>query len=157
MLSSLLEMEWVFKPIPHLEYTKDRKWANQARKKYWNGKNFPIPVNQKHTIRTFRLAWPHLFQIGSNFLQDRGIYPRVNPGHFISWKKKILTVYKGDAEKRPKSDIQSQSSMSKMNGIFFIFLGIINLGDQFWIEIFFSNFKFWAIYFLKWPPIFDLI
>ena len=39
MLSSLLEMAWVFKPIPHLEYTKDRKWVNQARMKFWNGKD----------------------------------------------------------------------------------------------------------------------
>ena len=33
-------------------------------------------------LSIYELAWPHLFQIKSFFLQDVGIFPTVNPGHF---------------------------------------------------------------------------
>ena len=35
-------------------------------------------------------AWPHLFQIRSTFLQDGGVYPRINPRHFIFWKNLLM-------------------------------------------------------------------
>ena len=38
------------------------------------------------------LAWPHLFQIRSTFLQDGGIYPWINPERFIFSTKLIMVI-----------------------------------------------------------------
>jgi hypothetical protein len=63
----------------------------------------------------------------------------------------------GRCQKVPKSDFQSQFSMSKIIGIFLNFFSLknINLGTHFLLIAFLDNINFKSLYFLKWCPIFD--
>ena len=66
-------------------------------------------------------CWPHLFQMRSTFIRTgwRDI-PKGKPWAFHFLKKSYLRLLIR-CQKLPKSDFQSQFSMSKIDGIFLIF------------------------------------
>ena len=78
--------------------------------------------------------------------------PRID---ILKGNRCILKIHKApDCQKVPKSYVQSEFSVSKINGIFSKKKSFknINLGDHFLKKTFFSNSNFWTTLFSKTMP-----